>query len=132
MADRTYRYLVFGLVECGVALLALAPAVLRPRPSPARPERVSAQVRICDLRTAGSAQITYTVTNGDLLRHAYRVELVVATSTTPFGAGVGLTGHIEPGSTVTARALVPVTGVPAGAGCTVRATVYDGPSGHHG
>jgi hypothetical protein len=132
MAERTRRrYLLFGLIEGAIALLALAPVVL-PQPGPAaRPERVGAHVRTCDLRTGGSAQITYTVTNGDQIRHSYQVELLVANSTTPLGAGVSLTGHIPPGATLAARALVPLTGTPAGAGCTVRAKVYDGQSGHH-
>jgi len=130
--QRRHRYLLFGLVECGVALLALTP-VAAPRPGPAAgPERVGAHVRSCDLRSGSSAQITYTVTNGDQFRHTYQVELLVANATAPFGAGVSLTGHIPPGSTVTARALVPLTGAPTGAGCTVRAKVYDGQTGHHG
>jgi hypothetical protein len=133
MAERRrHRYLLFGLVECGLALLALA-AVAAPRPDPpAGPERVSAHVRTCDLRAGSSAQITYTVTNSDQVRHTYQVELLVANATAPFGAGVSLTGHIPPGSTVTARALVPLTEAPTGADCKVRAKVYDGQSGHHG
>ncbi len=126
------RYLVSGLIECGIVLLAVATAVVLRPDRTAHPERVSARVHTCDLRSTSAAQIMYTVTNGDRTRHAYKVELLIANAKAPFGAGVSLTGHIAPGSTATARALVPLTGVAPDADCTARATVYDRQSGHHG
>jgi hypothetical protein len=127
------RYLVVALTEGGVALLALAltlAVVLRPDDIP-QPEYAGAHVAACDFSSNGAAQITYTVTNGDRSRHAYRVELMVANAKAPLGAGVGLVNHVAPGATVTARALVPLAGDPTGARCNVRAIAYDGHSGHH-
>jgi hypothetical protein len=129
---RRVRYLAVAVTEGGVVALALALAVaLRPDSTP-HPERVSANVARCDLGLRTAAQITYTVTNGDRSRHGYRVELLVVNSATPVGAGVNLINRVPPGATVTGRALVPVSGDPAGARCEARAKVFDGHSGHHG
>jgi hypothetical protein len=126
------RYLVVALTEGGVALLALVLAIVLSPDNTPHPEYVGAHVTACDLSSNGAAQITYTVTNSDRSRHAYRVELMVANARAPLGAGVGLVNRVPPGATVTARALVPLAGDPAGARCDVRAVAYDGHSGHHG
>jgi hypothetical protein len=120
-----------ALVEVPVLALAVVLAVvLWPDTSP-HPERVTARVSVCDVHGAGAADVTYTVVNGDHRTHAYRVELTVATSSTPLGSGVGLVNRVAPGATVTGRALIPLRGNATGATCAVRAQAHDGHAGHH-
>jgi hypothetical protein len=111
-----------------VGVLAVA---LKPAGTPAGPPLVTARVASCDLQNAGSANVTYTVVNGDRVEHAYKVELTVAAAGTPLGAGVGLLNHVAPGTTVTGRALIVVRANPPDAACLVGATPHDGHAGHH-
>jgi hypothetical protein len=120
------------LIEVPVLVLAgVLAVVLWPDTSP-HPERV--RVAGCDVRggTTGTANVTYTVVNGDRSIHAYKVELTVGTGSAPLGSSIGLVNRVKPGATVTGRALIPVRGDATGASCTARATAHDGYAGHHG
>ena len=104
--------------------------VLKPASTPVGPQSVTARVASCDLQNAGSANVTYTVVNGDRVEHAYKVELMGAAAGSPLGGGVGLVNRVAPGATVTGRALIGVRANPPDAACTVSATAHDGHAGH--
>ncbi|WP_433303460.1 hypothetical protein ACQP2F_12065 [Actinoplanes sp. CA-030573] len=110
-----------------VGVLAVVP---RPAGTPVGPQRVTVRVASCDLQNAGSADVTYTVVNGDRVEHAYKVELTVAAAGGPLGAGVGLVNRVEPGATATGRALIVVRANPPDAACAVGAVTHDGHAGH--
>jgi hypothetical protein len=120
------------LVECGLlALVVVLGIVLRPDTT-AHPDRVTTNVQNCDLGTPGAAQVSFTVTNADKESHDYQVHLLVAgAGSAQVGSGSVLVNHVGAGATVTARALVPVTGGQAGATCVIRAEVFSGSTGHH-
>jgi hypothetical protein len=129
------RVITIAAIELGVVLVAIALAgALRPDVT-SHPERVSSRVAICDASSAGAAQVTYILTNGDRTEHAYKVELTVepavAGAAAPLGSGVSLVGGVKPGGTATARVLVPLTGHEAKVTCKVSVNVHDG-HGHHG
>jgi hypothetical protein len=113
------------LVAVGVLAVVLTPAS-----TPAGPQRVTARVASCDLQNAGSANVTYSVVNGDRVEHAYKVELTVAAAGSPLGAGVGLVNRVAPGATATGRALIVVRANPPDAACLLSATAHDGHAGH--
>jgi hypothetical protein len=131
MADRRrLRYLTGALAVGGVALVVAALAVvLRPAPAPAAAP-VTATVTGCELASYGAAQVTFSVTNGDRTVHGYRIDLTVLSGTTPVGAGTSLIDGVDPGTTASGQALVPLTGGATQATCLVRANVHDGHSGH--
>jgi hypothetical protein len=136
MADRRrsrFRFVAGALTAGGAALLAAALAFVVLRPEPVtRAGRVTTNVTGCDLSSYGAAQVTFTVRNDDRSAHGYRVDLTVVTGTTPVGAGTSLVALVEPGTTATAHALVPLTGNAADARCLARASAHDGGAGHHG
>jgi hypothetical protein len=117
------------LVAVGVLAVVLTPAST-PASTPVGPQRVTASVASCDLRNAGSANVTYTVVNGDRVEHAYKVELTVTAAGSPLGSGIGLVNRVAPGATVTGRALIVVRANPPNAACAVSATAHDGHAGH--
>jgi hypothetical protein len=128
---RRFRYLAVALTAGGVVLLTAALVlVLRPDRTP-HPERLTARVTGCDVSSYGAAQVTFTITNDDRRTHGYRVDLTVVNGTTPVGAGTSLITRVEPGSTATGQALVPLTGSAAEARCVVRANAHDGGAGRH-
>lgn len=119
------------LAEIPVLVAVGVLAVLPTRAStPGTPQRVTARIASCDLQNAGSANVTYTVANGDRVEHAYKVELTVAAAGSPIGAGVGLVNRVAPGATATGRALIVVRANPPDAACMVGATAHDGHAGH--
>ena len=95
------------------------------------PERVTAAVTGCDLNKV-TAEVSYSLTNGDRVIHAYRVTILVTNVAGPIGGGLSLANRVKPGETVTGHVFVPVTGKPLGGKCSVSAEVRDGHSGKHG
>jgi hypothetical protein len=119
------------LIEVPALVLAGALAVALWPDSTPHPERVATTVAGCDVAGTGAANVTYTVANGDRETHAYKVELTVTTGSAALGSGVSLVNHVQPGATVTGRALIPLRGDATGAACAARATIYEGVTGHH-
>ncbi|MCU7723039.1 hypothetical protein ODJ79_04865 [Actinoplanes sp. KI2] len=113
-----------------LAAVGVLAVVLTPAGTPVDPQRVTVRVASCDLQNTGSANVTYTVVNGDRVEHAYKVELAVAAAGGPLGAGVGLVNRVAPGATATGRALIVVRANPPDAACTVGAITHDGHAGH--
>jgi len=127
-----FRYLAVALTEGVVALAGLALAIAL-WPAPARSsEPAVAELAGCDLGSPGAAQVTYAITNRDGKEHSYKIDLTVASGGRVLGSGSSLVNRIAPGTSVTGRALVPVTGDLKGASCRVRGAVHDGHAGHHG
>ena len=121
------------IVEAAVLVLgAVAAFLLWPDTTP-HPERVATAVQACDTTTKGSAQVTFTVNNGDRASHNYQVHVVVmgAGGTKQLGAANVLVNHVDAGATATGRALVALAGDSAGASCLLRAEVFTGDFGHH-
>ena len=125
---RTARLLAIGEVPVLVLAGVLAFS-LRPDLAP-HPERFTARIATCDVRAAGGAAISYTLTNGDRTGHGYQVALTVATDGRVLGAGTSLVPWVDAGATVTGRALVPVRGDAAGATCRASGVIFDGQTGH--
>ena len=130
---RAGRLLPHLFVEGGLTLVALSLAAALSSAAAPVPSGGGVQARIADcVVSAGAAQITYVITNNDLAEHAYRVELTVDNGTTRIGSGVSLLPQVAPGSSATARAMVPTTVLSTVPTCTARAAVYYGELvGHH-
>lgn len=124
----TIRY-VAVIEGCLVAAASVVGLTLGPARA-SSPAPVTARVTACDVSSPGAAQVTYTVTNTDRTIHNYRVELTVVTDAAPLGWGISLVNRVKPGSTATARAMLPLTGSQARARCIARASTA-GKSGHH-
>jgi len=121
---------VLAIGELPVLVLAGALAITHRSDPTSHPARFTARISTCDVRGAGGAAISYTLTNGDRTGHGYKVELTVTTTDTVLGAGNSLVPWVEAGATVTGRALVPLQGDASGATCRARGVVFDGPTGH--
>jgi hypothetical protein len=134
MVRGMFRRPRLGLVLVGgcLALVGLALVTVLNSGAGPSPGSVSARVTRCDLGGFGAAQVGYAVVNGDRAEHNYRVRMTVASGPATLGLGYSLVNHVAPGATASAQALVPLTGDPAGATCSVQAEVYDGTIGHHG
>ena len=131
---RTSRY-GLALVAAGEGVLlivAVALALAFPVDTTPHPERVTTELKSCDLGLAGAAQISFTVANGDRAEHSYQVNMIVSGQSNQLGAGTLLVNHVGRHTTATARALVPVSGNATGAVCQLRAIPFDGETGHHG
>ena len=128
VARRTAWVLAIG--ELPVLVLAGALAITHRSDPTSHPARFTARISTCDVRGAGGAAISYTLTNGDRTGHGYKVELTVTTTDTVLGAGNSLVPWVEAGATVTGRALVPLQGGASGAICRARGVVFDGQTGH--
>src|SRR5690242_20515907 len=127
---RRRRYLTVALAVGGVALVVAALTVaLRPDPAPAAAP-VTATVTGCDVSAYGAAQVTFSVTNRDRTVHGYRVDLTVLNGSTPVGGGTSLVDGVDPGTTASGQALVPLTGGATATTCLARADVHDGHTGH--
>jgi hypothetical protein len=132
VARRLRRLLPFLLLEGGLVFAALLlVSALSSAGTPVAPDGgADARVAGC-VMSADAAQITYVVTNRDSAEHGYRVELAVDNGTTRIGYGVSVVTQVAPGSTATARAVVPTVVRPKGATCTARAARYDAHVVHH-
>ena len=132
LRDRTgrLRYLPVGLTAAGLVLVASA-VFVAVRPSSGPDRGFTATVTGCDVRSPGTAQVGYSVTNEDRTTHAYRVLVTVTRGSTPLGWGVSLVNHLRAGATGTAQVPITVTGAATGASCSVHAEVFDGSTGHH-
>lgn len=122
--------IVAGALAAGCLALVAAALVVALRPDPPPRPAVTATITGCDVSSAGSAQVTFTVTNGDRAPHGYRVDLTVLNGQNPVGAGTSLITNVDPGTTATAQALVPLKSTAAGTRCLVRANAHDGHTGH--
>jgi hypothetical protein len=128
VARRTAWVLAIG--ELPVLVLAGALAITHRSDPTSHPARFTARISTCDVRGAGGAAISYTLTNGDRTGHGYQVALTVATDGRVLGAGTSLVPWVDAGATVTGRALVPVRGDAAGATCRASGVIFDGQTGH--
>jgi hypothetical protein len=121
---------VLAIGELPVLVLAGALAITHRSDPTSHPARFTARISTCDVRGAGGAAISYTLTNGDRTGHGYKVELTVTTTGSVLGAGNSLVPWVAAGATVAGRALVPLQGDASGATCRARGVVFDGPTGH--
>jgi hypothetical protein len=111
------------VVAFGTAVLARAAE---------NPEAVTASVTVCDLRASDTAQVAFTVANGDRVLHGYRVTVSVLDGSAILGTSVALVNHVAAGEAVGARALVALTAKRPNASCSVRAETFTGDIGHYG
>src|SRR2546423_3275691 len=102
LRDRTgrLRYLPVGLTAAGLVLVASA-VFVAVRPSSGPDRGFTATVTGCDVRTPGTAQVGYSVTNQDGTTHAYRVLVTVTRGPTPPRSGGSLGNPLRPGAPAT-------------------------------